>query len=245
MGDGDQSHALALMDKKVSAALKRADWPGVEACLDELRLAVLGSAPSRSDGNWNAPAAPLSLAATEPEKRLAWAVAEGLGQDRHLAQVPTATGLLGERQARSLDLAGLEPGGPAFYAFKVHSGGEDIIKGLRDLLVSTALYRAFLESPRLFGYSTERSPLLLEAPVVRWELVAPKDLLNPRKSEMRWGERDVQGMQAVLKKLGVASFELARLQAEGEALRAGIAKESFSAPRARQWFEQRVRVAVA
>ena len=167
------------------------------------------------------------------------------GVEGWLADVPTAHGLLGDKQAHSLDLACFDGLALTFYAFKVNPSGEDICKALRDLVVASALYRAFCEQPRHFGYNTQRSPLLLDDAELRWELVAPKDMLNPRKQELRWGEKDVWGMQAVMQPLGVASFSLGRLQAEAEALQANISKESFSGNRARQWFENRVTVLIA
>ena len=167
------------------------------------------------------------------------------GEDGWWADVPTANGLLGDKQGHSLDLASFDGLVLTFYAFKVNSSGEDICKGLRDLVVHSALHRAFCERPRQFGYNTQRSPLLLDQAELKWELVAPKDMLNPRKQELRWDEKDVWGMQAVMKALGVANFSLSRLQAEAEALQANLNKDNFSATRARQWFENRVIVPVA
>jgi hypothetical protein len=123
--------------------------------------------------------------------------------------------------------------------------GEDIYKALRELLVTTVFYRAFLDEPRKFGYNTEKSPLLLEGAALSWELVAPKDMINPRRSEMRWGERDTQAMQKLMRGLGVASFSLGRLQAEAEVLKNNIGKDNFSAAKAKQWFENRTTVLVA
>ena len=147
--------------------------------------------------------------------------------------------------ARSLDLVRLDGEGLTFFACKGNPSGEDILKALRDLIVHTTLYRAFLEDPRKFGYNTGKSPLLLEEAGLRWELVAPKDMINPRKSEMRWGERDTQAMQRLMRSLGVGSFSLGRRQAEAEALQANISKDHFSGGRARQWFEHRVTVLIA
>jgi hypothetical protein len=241
----DRAPALASIDKLVINALKQADWDAVASLLAQLRQALLDAAPSRAGRNWSPPAQPLGLNATLAEKRLGWAVAEGYGGDGWMADIPAAEGLLGERPGRSVDLARIGDDGLAFFAFKVNPSGEDIFKALRDLLLATALYRAFLQAPRQFGYNTERSPLALDDPAIRWELVAPKDMINPRKSEMRWGEKDVWGMQALMKPLGVSSFSLGRLQAEAEALQANISRENFSGPRARQWFENRVTVLIA
>lgn len=180
-----------------------------------------------------------------PEKRLGWAIAEGFGGDPWLADVPANIGLLGDKLGRSLDLVHLDGESVHFYAFKLNYGGEEIYKALRDFLVLTVLYRAFLQAPRQFGYNTERSPLRLEEPAIQWELVGPKDLINPRKTEMRWGEKDVAGMQRLMQAWGVKHFSLARLQAEAEALQANLSKDNFSAPRAKQWFENRVTVEIA
>jgi hypothetical protein len=241
----ERSHYLALMDKQVMGALKAADWDQAGTWLQEMRQAVLDAEPSKADSNWNAPAQALALSATLPEKRLAWAVAEGYGGAPWLADIPTGAGLLGDKPGRSVDLAQVDGEGVRFFAFKVAMGGEDIFKALRDLLLNTVLYRAFLQSPRQFGYNTERSLLRLEDPSLSWELVGPKDLINPRKSEIRWGERDTQGLQRLMKALGVTSFSMGRLQAEAEALQANLSKDNFSAARARQWFENRVSVAIA
>jgi hypothetical protein len=241
----EKSNYLAVMDKQVMAALKAADWDQVGRHLSEMRQAILDSGPSKADSNWSAPSQPLPLSATLAEKRLGWAIAEGYGGEPWLADILTGAGLLGDKLGRSLDLLHLDGEGVTFFAFKVTMGGEDIFKGLRDFLVNSVLYRAFLQAPRHFGYNTERSPLRLDEPPIRWELVGPKDLINPRKSEMRWGERDTQGMQRLMKGLGVTSFAVGRLQAEAEALQANLSKDNFSAARARQWFENRVSVVLA
>ncbi len=241
----ENRHALTVMDKQVMAALKAADWDEVSVLAEALRQALLNGEASKADSNWNAPAVPLALSATLPEKRLGWAIAEGHGGDPWLADIPASVGLLGDKLGRSLDLAHLDSEGVTFYAFKVGFGGEEIFKALRDLLVLSVLYRTFLQSPRQFGYNTERSPLRLDEPVLRWELVGPKDLINPRKTEMRWGEKDTSGMRNVMQSLGVASFSLGRLQAEAEALQANLSKDNFSGARARQWFENRVSVEIA
>lgn len=243
-GDG-KTPVLAVLDKAIMAALKASDWDLVSDLVAELHLAILNAEASKADANWNAPAQPQALSATLPEKRLGWAIAEGMGGDPWFADIPTGTGLLGDKLGRSLDLAHVEGEAICFYAFKVHFGGEEIYKGLRDFLVNSVLYRAFLEAPRQFGYNTERSPLRLDGLPIRWELVGPKDLINPRKTEMRWGEKDVWGMQRAMKGLGVESFSLGRLQAEAEALQANLSKDNFSGPRARQWFENRVSVVIA
>src|SRR5665213_351758 len=201
----EKSNYLPVIDKQVIGALKEASWDQVGVVLGELRQTVLDAEPSKADQNWNAPAKPLPLSATQPEKRLGWAVAEGYGlgdPGGWLADVPTAAGLLGDKLGRSLDLLRLDGEGVSFFAFKVNPSEEDIFKALRDLLVNTVLYRAFLQAPRQFGYNTERSPLALDEPLLRWELVAPKDMLNPRKSAMRWGERDTEAMQRLMKPLG-------------------------------------------
>lgn len=234
-----------MLEKQIMAALKAAAWDDVGAHVEAMRQAILNGEASKADSNWNAPATPLALSATLPEKRLGWAIAEGQGGDPWLADIPTGVGLLGDKLGRSLDLVHLEWDAVNFYAFKLNFGGEEIYKALRDLLVSAVLYRAFLESPRQFGYNTERSPLRQEDLAIRWELVGPKDLINPRKTEMRWGEKDTWGMQRLMKGLGVESFSLGRLQAEAEALQANLSKDNFSPPRAKQWFENRVSVVVA
>jgi hypothetical protein len=244
----DKANALKEMDKAIITAIKEAAWGQLAELAAELRQAVLADAPSKADSNWLAPSVPLSLSATLPEKRVGWAVAEGYGPEADaawMADIPTVNGLLGDKQAHSVDLAQWDGLALTFYAFKVNPSGEDICKALRDLIVHSVLYRAFTEQPRHFGYNTNQSPLLLQDLELRWELVAPKDMINPRKSEMRWGEKDTWGMQAVMKPLGVASFSLGRLQAEAEALQANISKENFSGHRARQWFENRVTVLIA
>jgi len=240
----DNRHALTVMDKELMAALKASAWDEVGEQVGAMRQALLEAEPSKADTNWNAPAVPLALSATLPEKRLGWAIAEGQGGDPWLADIPTNLGLLGDKHGRSLDLVHVEWDGVNFYAFKMQFGGEEIYKALRDLLVSTVLYRTFLEAPRQFGYNTERSPLRVEDLPVRWELVGPKDLINPRKTEMRWDEKDVWGMQRLMKTLNVGSFSLGRLQAEAEALQANLSKDNFSAARAKQWFENRVTVEI-
>jgi hypothetical protein len=239
---------LKDLDKAVATAIKEGAWPQVAALAAELQQAVAAHAPSQAEGNWQAPAQPLGLSATLPEKRLGWAVAEGFtldGQAGWWADLPLAQGLLGDKQERSLDLADFDGLALTFYAVRLNPSGEDICKGLRDLVVASALYRAFCAAPRQFGYNTQKSPLPQDGPELRWQLLAPKDLLNPRKQELRWGEKDVWGMQALMKGLGVAGFSIARLQAEAEALRAAISKDNFSPGRARQWFENREAVALA
>lgn len=227
------------------AALKAANWDGAAGLAGGLRRAVLAAQASKASTNWNAPAVPLALSATLPEKRLGWAIAEGQGGGPWYADIPTNLGLLGDKLGRSLDLVHLDGEAVRFYAFKVNASGEDIFKALRDLILHTAFYRCFLQAPRQFGYNTERSPLRLEDPPVSWELVGPKDMINPRRSEMRWGERDTQGMERLMQGLGVASFSLGRLQAEAEALQANLSKDNFSGSRAKQWFENRVSVVIA
>jgi hypothetical protein len=241
----EKSNYLAVMDKQIMAALKAADWDQVGLYLGDMHQALLDADPSKADANWNATGQPLPLSATLAEKRLGWAIAEGYGEDRWLADIPTGVGILGDKLGRSLDLVQLDGEAVTFYAFKLNFGGEDIFKALRDFLLNTVLYRAFLQSPRQFGYNTERSPLRLDEPPLAWELVGPKDLINPRKTEMRWGDKDTQGMQRLMKGLGVRSFSLGRLQAEAEALQANLSKDNFSAARARQWFENRVSVTIA
>jgi hypothetical protein len=241
----EKTHSLTVLDKQIMAALKSAAWDEAATQLDQMRQAILNGDASKADTNWNVPTQPLPLSATLPEKRLGWAIAEGYGGDPYLADIPTGAGLLGDKLGRSLDLVQLDGEGACFYAFKLNFGGEEIYKALRDLLVQTLLYRAFLQAPRQFGYNTERSPLRLDDPVLRWELVGPKDLINPRKTEMRWGDKDTQGMQRLMKALGVASFSIGRLQAEAEALQANLSKDNFSPARAKQWFENRVSVVIA
>ena len=241
----EKANFLSVLDKKVLASIKAAAWDEVLGQVDELRQALAESEPSRAERNWNPAAAPQALSVLQPEKKLGWAVAEGYGDGGLWADLPTASGLLGDKHARSLDLVRLDGEGLTFFACKVNPSGEDILKALRDLIVHTTLYRAFLEDPRKFGYNTGKSPLLLEEAGLRWELVAPKDMINPRKSEMRWGERDTQAMQRLMRSLGVGSFSLGRLQAEAEALQANIRKDHFSGGRARQWFEHRVTVLIA
>lgn len=241
----DKANYLALMDKRIIAAIKDGAWDEVAACVGELQAAIGGAVASRADRNWSRPAELQALALVQPEKKLAWAVGEGHQSEDFLGDVPTCLGLLGENKERSLELVQAVGQELAFYAFKVNPTGEDICKGLRDLLVHTVLYRAFLQEPRKFGYNTEKSPLLLDEPSVRWELIGPKDLINPRRQELRWGERDTQAMERLMRHLGVVSFSLGRMQAEGEALRGSLAKESFTGDRARQWFENRTSVVVA
>ncbi len=241
----EKAHFLSEMDKQVMVAIKAADWDQVGAHLEELRQAILKAEASKADANWNAPAVPLALSATLPEKRLGWAIAEGYGGDPWLADIPSSSGLLGDKLGRSLDLVHLDGEAVQLFVFKVNPSAEDIFKALRDLLLHTVLYRCFLQAPRQFGYNTEHSPLRLDEPALSWELVAPKDMINPRRSEMRWGERDTRGMERLMKGLGVSSFSLGRLQAEAEALQANLSKDNFSGPRARQWFENRVSVLIA
>jgi hypothetical protein len=237
-------NALNVADKKLMAAIKAAAWDQVTGLLAELRQQVASAAPSRAAVNWNASADPRALAAGHPGKLVALAVAEGHPDGGFEALVPTAWGLLGD-SSRCLELVkvtGLELN---FFEFKAGRTGEDIFKALRDLMVNTALYRAFLEKPRQFGYNTENSPLMLVEPSITWELVAPKDMINPRRSEMCWGERDTQALRGILQSLGVESFSLGRLQAEAEALESNIGKDNFSPNRAKQWFENRTTVLIA
>ena len=120
------------------------------------------------------------------EKRLARRIAEGFGAKGYLAEISTASGLLGGDMARTIDLASFEGSSVVFYDFRVTATVEDICKGLRQLIVHSSLYQAFLENPRTFGYNTEKSPLLAQEPDLGWELVVPADMLNPRRVEQDW-----------------------------------------------------------
>lgn len=240
----DKANFLSVVDKAIVAAVKAGAWAEIAGQVEELKEAVGGASPSKADMNWRPPTEISAAAAVLAEKKLAWAVAEGYQFAAFFGDVPTSTGLLGDK-GRSLDLVQVSEQGLGFYDFRVTASGEDICKGLRQLIVHTVLYRAFLEAPRQFGYNTERSPLLMADPAIQWELVAPKDMINPRRQELRWGDKDAQEMQKLMRGLGVSSFSLSRLQAEGEALRANIAKDNFSPSRARQWFENRVTVLIA
>ena len=236
---------LNEMDKKIGASIKDKAWAEVEGHISEIQRQIGKSANSNSDKNWRRDKDLEATAPASNEKKLARAVADGFGWVGYLAELPTCLGLLGLNKARVIDLAAFQGTELCFYDFKAAPAAEDIRKALRQLIVVTVFYRAFLAEPAKFGYDTGKSPLLMEEPILSWELVAPLDMLNPRKSDMRWGERDAGGIQAIMKQLGVKAFSMSRLQASSEALQNNINKDNFSAMRARQWFENRTPVLLA
>lgn len=240
----EKANYLGVIDKKIISSIKEGAWTEVGAHIAGIKKWLSELEPSKSDKNWK-PDGNQIAPAGQPEKKLALAVAEGFVGGEFMAELPTALGLGGNKDLRGVDLARVSGQELYVFEFKMGGTGEDIYKGLRQLIVHSTLYQAFLENPRKFGYNTETSPLLLSEPLLSWELVGPKDMINPRRSEMRWGERDTQEMQKIMKTLGVNSFSLGRLQAEAEALKNGIEKDNFSPARARQWFENRSTVLVA
>src|SRR4051812_1080708 len=71
----EKANYLSVIEKKVMASIKEAAWDEAGALAEELGRKLLESPPSKADSNWNRSAQPLSLAG-QPEKSLAWGVAE-------------------------------------------------------------------------------------------------------------------------------------------------------------------------